>query len=66
MLPKEQGFFPSSHRFVCRSSLSRKSTTDLTENENRDCMKGVEFSKTAQNHFMSQNYFFFTSSVSFM
>ena len=55
---KNKGFFYPSRRFVCKSSLSRKSTTDLTENENQDCMKGVEFSKTMQNHFMSQNSLF--------
>jgi hypothetical protein len=43
MPPKGQGIVNPSRRFVGRSSLSRKSTTDLTENENQDCMKGVDF-----------------------
>ena len=42
MPPKGQAILYPSRRFVCRSSVSRKSTTDLTENENHDWMKGLE------------------------
>ena len=65
---RTRDFLNSFRRSVCKSSLSRKSTTDLTENENQECMKGVEFSKTTRKTILYHkiNYFFFTSSVSLM
>jgi hypothetical protein len=48
MLPKGQGIVYSSRMFVCRSSLRRKSTADLTENENQDCRGEFRFRQTRQ------------------